>query len=95
MGSATYTYLREHLAAVWDEVENSQEPLVIQRRGHQDLALVPADELASLRETARLLRSPTNAARLLAALERSRERRGAAVDLAGLRRTLGVGADQG
>jgi antitoxin YefM len=68
---ATYSHLREHLAEVWNEVEDSQMPIIITRRNHQDLALIPADELASLRETAHLLRSPKNAARLLAALERS------------------------
>ena len=92
MGNATYTYARDHLAEVWDEVENSQEPVIIQRRGHQDMALIPADELASLRETAHLLRSPANAARLLAALARSQRRSGPAVVLDQLRRDLGVAA---
>ncbi len=90
MSTATYTYVRDHLAEVWDEVENSREPVVIQRRGHQDMALVPADELASLRETAHLLRSPTNAARLLTALARSRRERVAPTDLDALRAELGV-----
>ena len=35
------------------------------------MALIAADELVSLQETAHLLRSPTNARRLLAALQRS------------------------
>jgi len=39
------------------------------------MALIPADELGSLRETAYLLRSPQNAARLLAALTRARRGR--------------------
>ena len=72
MPSATYSYAREHLAEIWDEVENAQEDVILTRRGHEDLALVPARELRSLRETAHLLRSPRNAARLLAALVRSR-----------------------
>jgi antitoxin YefM len=90
MGSATYSYLREHLAEVWDEVENSQTPVRIQRRGHQDMALLPADELASLEETAHLLRSPKNAARLLAALARSAATRRPPMELAQLRRELGL-----
>lgn len=53
----------------------SLEAAVIERRGHGDMALIPADELASLRETAYLLRSPKNAARLLAALARARRGR--------------------
>ena len=71
MTTASYTHLRANLAAIWDEVESTQEPVVIQRRGHQDMALIPAEELAGLLETAHLLRSPRNAERLLTALERS------------------------
>ena len=65
-------------------------PGVIQRRGHEDMALIPADELSSLRETAQLLRSAENAVRLLAALTRARRGRKKATDLATLRRQLGV-----
>lgn len=86
----SYSHARDNLAALWDEVENSREAAVIQRRGHEDMALIPADELGSLRETAYLLRSPTNAARLLAALTRARRGRTPAKDLAALRRELGL-----
>ncbi len=71
MATATYSFVRENLAEIWNEVESSQTPIIITRRNHQDLALIPADELASLRETAHLMRSPKNAARLLSALERA------------------------
>ncbi|MCA9769227.1 MAG: type II toxin-antitoxin system Phd/YefM family antitoxin, partial [Gemmatimonadetes bacterium] len=47
----TYSHARENLASIWDEVEESREAAVIQRRGHEDMALIPADELSSLRET--------------------------------------------
>ena len=56
----SYSHAREHLASLWDEVEDSREAAVIHRRGHEDMALIPADELSSLRETAYLLRSPEN-----------------------------------
>ena len=88
--TVTYSYAREHFAEVLDEVENSQEPAVIRRRGHQDVALIPADELASLRETAYLLRSPKNAARLLTALNRAKRGTTPSQDLAALRRELGL-----
>jgi antitoxin YefM len=94
MGNATYSYARDHLAEVWDEVENSQAPIRIQRRGHQVMALIPADELASLEETAHLLRSPKNAARLLSALARSAKRTTPPVELDELRRQLGLDADR-
>ena len=87
---SSYSHARANLATLWDEVEDSREAAVIQRRGHEDMALIPADELSSLRETAYLLRSPENAARLLAALTRARRGRTRATDVAALRRALGV-----
>jgi len=86
----SYSHARESLASLWNEVEDSREAAVIQRRGHEDMALIPADELAGLRETAYLLRSPENAARLLTALARARRGRRKATDLAALRRKLGL-----
>lgn len=86
----SYSHARDNLAELWDEVEDSREAAVIQRRGHDDMALIPADELGSLRETAYLLRSPQNAARLLAALTRARRGRTPAKDLATLRWELGL-----
>jgi len=63
----TYSAARANLAALFDEVTENQEVVIIQRRGSADVALIAADELASLLETAHLLRSPANARRLLAA----------------------------
>jgi len=86
----SYSHARENLASLWNEVEDSREAAILQRRGHQDMALIPADELAGLRETAYLLRSPHNAARLLTALTRARRGRRKATELAVLRRELGL-----
>ena len=86
----SYSHARENLATLWDQVEDSREAAVIQRRGHEDMALIPADELSSLRETAYLLRSPENAVRLLSALTRARRGRNKAVDLTVLRQALGL-----
>ncbi|MEP6508425.1 MAG: type II toxin-antitoxin system Phd/YefM family antitoxin [Gemmatimonadales bacterium] len=71
MTTTTYSQLREHLAEVWDQVEDTQEAVIVSRKGHQDLAILPAEELSSIRETAHLLRSPKNARRLVEALERA------------------------
>jgi antitoxin YefM len=86
----SYSHARENFATLWDRVEDSREAAVIQRRGHEDMALIPADELSSLRETAYLLRSPENAVRLLSALTRARRGRTKPTDLTALRRALGV-----
>jgi antitoxin YefM len=72
MTTVTYSQARERLAALWDQVEDTREEVILRRRGHEDLALLPAHELRSLKETAHLLRSPRNAVRLLGALARSR-----------------------
>ena len=63
----TYTNARANLKALLDEAADTREPVIIHRRGGDDVALIAADELRSLIETAHLLRSPANAERLLRA----------------------------
>ena len=87
---ASYSHARQNLAEIWNEVEDSREPAILERRGHEDMALIPADELSSLQETAYLLRSPKNAARLLTALARSQKKKGKAVELEALKEQLGL-----
>ena len=70
----TYTALRQNLAAILDQVVDQQETVIVRRKGAKDVALIPAAELAGLIETAYLLRSPKNAKRLLAAVNRSGKR---------------------
>lgn len=89
--SVSYSHAREHLAEIWNEVEDTRDVAVIHRRGHEEMALIPARELAGLRETAYLLRSPANAARLLAALIRARRGKTTRRDIAHLRAELGLG----
>jgi antitoxin YefM len=86
----SYSHARANLATLWEEVEDSREAAVIERRGHEDMALIPAEELSSLRETAYLLRSPQNAVRLLAALARARGAKSKPTDLVALRQALGL-----
>jgi len=80
----SYSHARANLASIWNEVESSREPVILERRGHDDMALIPADELSSLRETAYLLSSPRNAARLLSALARSKKGKAKPVELESL-----------
>lgn len=87
----TYTEARQRLARLLDRVSDDREVVFIRRRGHQRVALVAADELSSLMETAHLLRSPKNATRLLNALRRALKRRVPSQPVATLRRELGVG----
>jgi antitoxin YefM len=67
----TYTEARANLASLLDRATHDRETVIISRRGADDVALIAADELTSLLETAHLLRSPANATRLLGALERA------------------------
>ncbi|MFZ4656149.1 MAG: type II toxin-antitoxin system Phd/YefM family antitoxin [Caldilineaceae bacterium] len=67
----TYTQARRQLAALLDEVVNNREIVIIERSGGEEVALIAADELRSLLETAHLLRSPANRDRLLTVLART------------------------
>ncbi len=70
MPTLSYTEARDRLAGIWDESVATREPVTLQRRGHESMVLVPIGEWSGLVETAHLLRSPANARRLLAALNR-------------------------
>lgn len=67
----TYTDARARLAELLDRAGDDRETIIITRRDHGDVAMISADELRSLEETAHLMRSPANAKRLVEALERS------------------------
>jgi len=86
----TYTEARANLAKLWDQAEANREPILIRRRGKENMALIPADELAGLMETAHLLRSPRNADRLLSSLARARRREGSPETVADLKEALGL-----
>ena len=68
MNAISYSELREKLASVMEQLVANRETVVITRRGHPDVAMLPADELSSLLETVHVLRSPKNAERLFDAL---------------------------
>lgn len=84
----TYTRLRENLASILDQVVDQQETIIVRRKGARDVALLPADELAGLIETAHLLRSPRNARRLLTALQRAKRGKQKPQAIAELRREM-------
>jgi antitoxin YefM len=67
----SYSEAREHFAELWDRVLAEREAIRLTRRGREAVMLIPADEYEGLLETAHLLRSPANAARLLTALQRA------------------------
>ncbi len=86
----TYTQARANLAKLLDQVASDREIIVIRRRKGEDVALVAADELSSLLETAHLLRSPANAQRLLTALARVPDQTLPPQTIADLRQEVGL-----
>jgi antitoxin YefM len=86
----TYTQARAQLASLMDRVTKNREVVIIQRRGSEDVAMITADELAGLLETAHLLRSPRNAQRLLSAMDRVRKGSGKAQTIDELRKEVGL-----
>jgi antitoxin YefM len=69
MKAITYTAAREGLASAMDQVCRDRAPLVITRNRDQAVVMMSLDDYEELEETAHLLRSPTNARRLLAAIQ--------------------------
>ncbi|TAN13885.1 MAG: prevent-host-death protein [Burkholderiaceae bacterium] len=68
----TYSQARAQLKALMDSAADDRQVIVIRRRTGGDVAMIAADELDGLIETAQLLRSAKNAERLLGALTRAR-----------------------
>lgn len=89
----TYTQARTQFATLLDEATTNREIIIIQRRGADDVAMIAADELTTLLETAHLLRSPANAERLLTALARARQRSGTPQSIESLWHEVGLGEE--
>lgn len=75
----TYSDFRARLAEHWDRLNSERSTMIVKRRGKDDLAVLPADELASLQETLHLLSSPRNAARIFEAINDLDQGRGVTV----------------
>lgn len=86
----TYTDARARFASLCDAATTNRETIIVQRRGAEDVAIIAADELESLQETAHLLRSPENARRLLVALERALSQEGRSESPQTLKKKLGL-----
>jgi antitoxin YefM len=90
----TYTQARANLAKLCDQVTENNDVVIITRRSGRDVALISADELASILETLHLLRSPKNADRLLRALKEAKAGRGRRQTADGLRREMGLAEEE-
>lgn len=88
----TYSQAREQLKTLMDRAVEDREVIVVRRRAGGDVAMIAADELESLVETAHLLRSAKNAERLLTALGRARSDTIAPTTLIDLHKQVGLDA---
>jgi antitoxin YefM len=64
-----YAKAQASLDELCNQVVLSRDAVIIEREGSENVALIAADELISMKETLYLLSSPENAAHLFAALE--------------------------
>lgn len=70
MKTMSFSEPRAKYAQTLDAVANDHEEIVITRSGHEPVVMVSLKDYESLKETAYLLRSPANARRLLASIDR-------------------------
>jgi antitoxin YefM len=82
MRTMTYSESRAKYAETLNAVVNDREEVVITRAGHDPVVMVALDDYESLKETAYLLRSPENARRLLASIDRLEHGQGIERELA-------------
>ena len=90
----TYSKARANLAKILSQVSDDKEIVMINRRNAEDVAMISASELSGLLETAHLLRSPKNAARLLTALNRALAKTETPNTIDELKEDLGFGQEK-
>lgn len=64
-----FTDARKNLADVMDRVHDGQSPVIVTRQNAEPTVLISLAEYNRMTETMHLLQSPSNAARLAAAIE--------------------------
>jgi antitoxin YefM len=82
MDAMTYSSARANLASTMNRVCNDHEALIITRNGDQSVVMLSLEDYNALAETAYLLRNPTNAKRLLSAIEQLNAGKGVERELA-------------
>lgn len=81
MKAISYTAAREGLASTMDRVCEDHDPVVITRKRDQSVVMMSLEDYEALQETAYLLRSPSNARRILESIRELEEGRGVVRDL--------------
>lgn len=81
MKTMSYSESRARYAETLNSVVDDREEVVITRAGHEPVVIVSLDDYQSLKEMAYLVRSPANARRLLASIDRLESGSGITHDL--------------
>jgi antitoxin YefM len=81
MDVITFTDTRQNLKDVMDRVVEDHTPIVVTRQKAESVVIVSLADWNAMEETARLLSSPNNAARLADAVAQLDARKGAEHDL--------------
>ncbi|AWK42904.1 type II toxin-antitoxin system prevent-host-death family antitoxin [Photorhabdus laumondii subsp. laumondii] len=72
----TYSEAKQNLSETMTNVVNDCSPVIITRKNGESCILMSLTDVESLQETAYLMRSPTNANRLLESTSQLRTRKG-------------------
>lgn len=81
MQIVSLTSFRQNLRMYLEQVFNSGSPLFISRPKGKDMVVLSKDEYNSMQETFHLLKSPTNATRILDAIQEDKAGEGLVRDL--------------
>lgn len=84
MQVVTYSEARANFAAMLDKVNDDHAPVLITRQQGKPAVLMSLEDFSAWEETAYLLRSPANARRLKAAIDRLNQGQGMEKNLSDL-----------
>jgi antitoxin YefM len=75
MNNITYTDARQNLKSTMDKVCETHAPMIITRQDAESVVMMSLEDYNALEETAYLLKSPKNAARLAKATDDVKKRK--------------------
>ena len=69
MKAITYSSARQNLAKTMEAVINDHDPVIITKKGDEAVVMLSLEDYESLQETVYLMRSKTNARRLMESID--------------------------
>ena len=81
MDAISYTAARANLAKTMEKVCEDHDPVIITRRREAPVVMISLEDFQAMEETAYLLRTPTNARRLLESIAELEAGKGAEREL--------------